>query len=100
MCLVSTFLDLPDQWHSGQLKSRREDDAEALETDVEGRGKGSVADPAAGKLTFVSLENLKKLISPKEANSPFVKLYIVANKVLLVDKTLLTLVTEERGRSQ
>ena len=57
MCLVSTFLVLPDQWHSGQLKSRREDDAEALETDVEGRGKGSVADPAAGKLTFVSLEN-------------------------------------------
>ena len=99
MCLVSTFLDLPDQWHSGQLKSKREDDAEAL-TDVEGRGKGSVADPAAGKLIFVSLENLKKYISPKEASSPFMKLYTVASKVLLVDKTLLTLVTEERGWSQ
>ena len=69
MCRVSTFLVFPDQVHSGQLKFSREDvagaletevDAGALESEVEGRGKGSVADPAAAKLTFMSLENLEK----------------------------------------
>ena len=60
MYRVNTFLIFPDQVHSGQLKSSREDDAGALEAEVEGRGKGSVADPAAAKLTFMSLENLEK----------------------------------------
>ena len=55
MCRVRTFLVLPDQVHSGQLKSIREADPGALETDVDGRG--SVADSAAAKLTVVSLEN-------------------------------------------
>ena len=59
MCRVNTFFVFPDQVHSGQLKSSREDDAGALEAEVEGRGKGSVADPAAAKLTFMSLENLE-----------------------------------------
>ena len=68
MCRVNTFFVFPDQVHSGQLKFSREDvagaletevDAGALESEVEGRGKGSVADPAAAKLTFMSLENLE-----------------------------------------
>ena len=59
MCRVNTFFVFPDQVHSGQLKFSREDVAGALETEVEGRGKGSVADPAAAKLTFMSLENLE-----------------------------------------
>ena len=52
MCRVRTFLVLPDQGHSGQLKSswREADPAGALVTEVEGKGKGSVADPAAAKL--------------------------------------------------
>ena len=63
MCRVNTFLVFPDQLHSGQLKPSREDDAGALETEVE--GKGSVADPA--KLTFVSLEHLEKNYFAKES---------------------------------
>ena len=52
MCRVRTFFVLPDQVHSGQLKSRREaDPAGALETEVDGRGS------VAAKLTVVSLEN-------------------------------------------
>ena len=96
MCRVNTFLVFPDQLHSGQLKPSREDDAGALETEVE--GKGSVADPA--KLTFVSLENLEKLILPKKVNSLFVELFHMVCKVLLADKGLLALVAEERGRGQ
>ena len=93
MCRVNTFLVFPDQVHSGQLKPSREDDAGALETEVE--GKGSVADPAAAKLTFVSLEHLDKFILPKKVNSPFVELFHVLSKVLVVDKGLLALVAEE-----
>ena len=96
MCRVNTFLVFPDQLHSGQLKPSREDDAGALETEVE--GKGSVADPA--KLTFVSLEHLEKIILPKKVNSLFVELFHMVCKVLLADKGLLALVAEERGRGQ
>ena len=87
MCRVNTFLVFPDQMHSGQLKPSREDDAGALETEVE--GKGSVADPA--KLTFVSLEHLEKIILPKKVNSLFVEFFHMVCKVLLVDKGLLAL---------
>ena len=98
MFCVNTFLVFPDQMHSGKLKPSREDDAGALETEVE--GKGSVVDPAAAKLTFVSLEHLEKIILPKKVNSLFVELFHMVCKVLLADKGLLALVAEERGRGQ